>query len=132
MFQEILKNTFNTLLEGKEIEYYISGFIITAIGVLFALYVKSKKRDPESPNTPTKFSWRFLIWDNTKKVVVILLLIFLLFRAFDLTDTWKQISVGMIVPWFFDQILFFLEERSSIICELLGMDRKKYMKKVKK
>ncbi len=109
--------------------YYLAGFVFSFAGILISLYYSSTKRDKASTNTPDKFSWSFLFWDNTKRVVVTLLTMFILFRVFDLSNILAMIGVGVVVTLFFDQVLEFIMSSSEIIKGLMKMNREKFMQK---
>lgn len=72
---------FTTLILGtQDFPTYAAYFVFTLIGAIISLYVKSLKRDPDSKNTPRKFSWAFLIQDNFMRLVAGFLLSFIAFR----------------------------------------------------
>lgn len=128
----MIKETIEIILGGKAVSYYIAGLFFTLLGILISLYHSSRNRNPNSPNTPYKFSWRFLLWDNTKRIAVSLIVVFLIFRGVDLPNVFAQVGVGIVITIALDKVVEWLMERSDIVCQLLGMDRKKYMKKVVK
>lgn len=49
---------------------FIAMVIFAVIGIAMALLIDSTKRDQASPKTPVKFSFRFLIKDNWKTIVL--------------------------------------------------------------
>lgn len=68
------------LLGDTDLPTYAAYFVFATIGAILSLYVKSLKRDPNSENTPEKFSWLFLIQDNVMRLFAGFLLAFLAFR----------------------------------------------------
>ena len=68
------------MLGGQDLPTYAAYFIFALIGALCSLYVKSLKRDPSSPNTPQRFSWKFLLQDNLMRLVAGFLFSFISFR----------------------------------------------------
>lgn len=68
------------ILGNRPDGYYLASFFFAVIAVMISMYVHSRKRDKSSPNTPSRFSWFFLIWDNIKRGFVGLLVTFLLLR----------------------------------------------------
>jgi len=69
---------------------YLLGFIprgmfafmvfFSAIGVIIALLIDSTRRNPESKNTPVKFSGWFLVKDNWKTITLTVLAILITLR----------------------------------------------------
>jgi hypothetical protein len=59
---------------------YVAALIFAAMGAYVRLYIKSLKRDPDSPNTPHKFSAIFLIWDNLRSFMAGIIICFIYFR----------------------------------------------------
>ena len=113
---------------GKSLGYYIAGFFFAGLAILLSLYHSSKNRDKNSINTPYNFSWRFLIWDNLKRVSATIIVMFILFRMFNLQEPYLMIGVGFIVSFFLDQMIELLMKSSDAICNLLSSDRSKFVK----
>lgn len=104
--------------------YYIAGFFFSFLAVLLSLYRYSRTRDKNSPTTPYKFSWSFLIWDNIKRIFVSLILMFILFRLFDLSNPFMMIGVGFFVAFGLDKAIQFLMDRTDLM-KFLEPERKK-------
>jgi len=119
----------NIILGGKSGGYYFAGFFFSGLAILLSLYHSSKKRNPLSPNTPENFSWMFLLWDNTKRVVATLIVIFILFRIFDLSEPLLMIGVGFLSALFLDKVIEALMNKSELISKLLGMNRDNFPQK---
>ncbi|HEU5290240.1 MAG TPA: hypothetical protein VFU05_06310 [Cyclobacteriaceae bacterium] len=110
-------------------ELYVSLFFFSGLAVILMLYVfAQQKRDKNSPNTPVHFSWKFMLWDNAKKLVVTIILLFLIFRfsseAFNREPSmWFAVGVGVLismgVTW---AIQYFLSKAT-----FFQMDREKWM-----
>lgn len=84
---------FTTLILGSQDgSTYAAYFVFALIGALISLYIKSLKRDPNSKNTPVKFSWRFLVLDNFMRLVAGFLLSFLAFR-FSIEFLGKEVTM---------------------------------------
>lgn len=123
--KQIIKDCLNELTGGKPIgSYYMAGFVFALIAILLSMYVKSRKRDPNSPRTPEKFSWYFLIWDNTKTMFAGLAVQFIMFRAFDLSNIFAMLGVGFGIGFGLDQLLGLIMEKSNVL-KFLNMDRDK-------
>lgn len=126
MNSSILLDTLSRILGDKPGDYYLAGLFFSFLGILLGLYHSSKKRDPASPNTPENFSWIFLIWDNFKRVFMTLVVMFILFRVFDLSDTIMMISVGVICSLFLDKVIEYFISRSEALAKFMEMDRNKF------
>ena len=126
MNSSILLDTLSRILGDKPGDYYLAGLFFSCLGILIGLYHSSKKRDPSSPNTPENFSWIFLIWDNFKRVAMTLIVMFILFRIFDLSDTGMMISVGILCSLFLDKIIEYIISRSEALAKFMEMDRNKF------
>lgn len=96
--------------------YYIAGFFFSFLAILLSLFVIAKKRrDPDSPATPRKFSLSFLIGDNIKRIGATMIVMFLLFRMFDLSNVLHMVGVGFGVAFGFDKIIQFLIDKTDIL-----------------
>jgi len=112
---ESIKEAFDIVLGGKTGGYYLAGFIFCFMAIFLSLYLSSKKRDPNSINTPEKFSIWFLIWDNAKRVAATFIVIFLLFRIFDLSNVLAMIGVGFFVAISLDKAIEFIMEKTNLL-----------------
>ncbi|MFT3680710.1 MAG: hypothetical protein QM791_23755 [Ferruginibacter sp.] len=113
------------IILGKKSEgYYLAGFFFSFLAILLSLYMHSRKRDRSSEKTPEGFSWKFLLWDNFKRIFASLICMFLLFRLFDLSNPAAMIGVGFCVGFGVDKLIEFLMERTNIM-NFLKPDRKK-------
>lgn len=96
--------------------YYLAGFFFSFLAILISLFVIAKKRrDPDSPATPRKFSLSFLVGDNIKRIGAGLIVQFLLFRLFDLSNPFAMVGVGFGVAFGLDKIIQFLIDRTDIM-----------------
>lgn len=118
-----------TIFGDKPDGYYIAGLFFSILGILISLYWSSRKRDPLSSSTPVRFSWTFLIWDNGKRIVTTLIVMFILFRVFNFTDPLQMIAVGITATLFLDQILEWLMNKAEWLCKLLKADRNNFPQK---
>lgn len=126
---EALEEAKTIILGHKTVGYYIAAFFFTALGVIISLWHSSRKRNPSSSNTPYRFSWLFLIWDNFKRACVTLIVMFILFRCFDLSNPMLMISVGVLVALFLDKVVEWIMNQSEKVCQILGMNRDKFPQK---
>lgn len=120
-----IKEAFDIVLGGKTGGYYLAGFIFCFMAIFLSLYLSSKKRDPNSPATPEKFSISFLIWDNAKRIAATFIVIFMLFRIFDLSNVIAMIGVGFFVAISLDKAIEFLMEKTNLL-KFLESNRDKF------
>lgn len=102
MIQEIL----NSLLGNKTVTQYISSFLFILIGVLISIRLGAFKRDKESPNTPFKFSNKFLAQDNIIRAIGSICIAFVFVR-FGEEITGKKITEfqALLLGITFDQLI---------------------------
>lgn len=99
---------------------YLASFFFALLAILLSMWTQSLKRDKLSPETPYKFSWRFLIWDNTKRITAGMIVSFLLFRTSlslfneSLTVPYA-IGVGFFVSLGVDKAIQFLQNRFDLL-----------------
>lgn len=90
----------NLVLGTNDVPTYLAALFFALIGVVVILLLKSNKRDKTSIYTPVAFSFKFLILDNLKEVVLGFLLIILALRfsveyaGVELT-MWYTLGVGL-------------------------------------
>ena len=113
--KEAILNTLNIITGGKDASYYLAGFFFSFLAILLSVYHNSKKRDPFSPNTPMRFSWLFLLWDNAKRAIAGLIVMFLIFRMFDCSNIWVMIGVGFFVSFGVDKAIQFLMQKTDVM-----------------
>lgn len=123
-----IKDAFDIVLgtnDGKTGGYYLAGFIFCGMALLLSLYISSKKRDPASSNTPPHFSMLFMIWDNAKRAGATLILEFILFRIFDLSNVIAMVGVGFFVAAGLDQAIEWLMKHTNFL-NFLQSNRDKF------
>jgi hypothetical protein len=59
---------------------FLAMVFFAALGVIMALLLDSQKRDQNSTSTPVKFSFKFLLKDNWKTIVLTFLAVLLTLR----------------------------------------------------
>ena len=57
------------VLGEKSLATWLASFTFIVIGVIVSLRLSAYKRDVESPNTPIKFKWSFLLRDNISRFI---------------------------------------------------------------
>ena len=92
------------LLGNYTTNQFIAMFIFAFLGMCFTLLILTTGRDPNSPNSPTKFNWGYLIKDNWKRIVLSLIVIYVSFLfatnlfGIEITDsncTWIAFCIGV-------------------------------------
>jgi hypothetical protein len=68
------------VLGNASVAYYMAAEFFAILALILSLYLHSRKRDVASSSTPVQFSLLFLVWDNTKRIVVGQIALFLIFR----------------------------------------------------
>ncbi len=115
------------ILGGVTIPYYAAAAVFCFLAIILSMYIGSRKRNVQSQSTPELFSWSFLIWDNAKRIVVGMILMFLFFR-FAVPAIGRQLSmevafgIGCFLSMGLDQAIGFLKQKF----DLLQMDREKF------
>ena len=112
--------------------YYLAAFIFSFLAILVSMWAGSSKRNVTSSNTPTKYSWRFLLWDNLKRISVGLIVMFFMFRfASSIINRTLSMEIAVGIGFFIsigvDQAIGWLKQRFDI----LQMDRSKIMDALK-
>lgn len=119
------------LLGNASVAYYMAAELFAVLALILSLYLNSKKRDVASSSTPMQFSWLFLIWDNTKRIVVGQITLFLIFRFVTellgrQLNMWIAVGVGFFLSFGLDKAIQVIKERSN----LFDMNRKKMIDKI--
>lgn len=117
--------------ENKSGGYYLAGFILSLLAILLSVIHSSRKRNPQSPNTPYKFNLWFMLWDNGKRAVAGVIVIFFMFRLFDCSNIFAMIGVGFFAAAGLDKVIEFLMEKTNIM-NFLQTDRTNFPPNKKK
>lgn len=119
------------ILGNVSIAYYLAAEFFALLALILSLYLNSKKRDVTSSSTPVEFSWLFLIWDNTKRIVVGQITLFFVFRFMTellgrQLNMWIAVGVGFFLSFGLDKAIQMIKEKSS----LFDMNREKMITKI--
>lgn len=109
------------LLGNISIAEFISLYIFAIIGMVLVLLIDSNGRDQSSVNTPVRFSWRFLLRDNYKRILLWVVVMYIMIR-FGLVKMFVQSILGegesasmefsmVVVGASFDAVLFFIKNK---------------------
>jgi hypothetical protein len=120
------------ILGGLSLSYYLAAFFFSGLAILLSMWMGSASRNVKSPSTPEKFSFRFLLWDNAKRIGCGLIAMFLIYR-FTASIIGRGLSmesavrVGFLISMGLDQFIGWLKQKF----DLLKMDRQKIMQSLK-
>lgn len=119
------------ILGNVSVAYYLAAEFFALLALILSLYLNSKKRDVASSSTPVQFSWLFLVWDNTKRIVVGQITLFLIFRFITellgrQLNMWIAVGVGFTLSFGLDKAIQLIKEKSS----LFDMNRDKMIEKI--
>jgi len=109
------------ILGNVSAAYYLAAFVFAFLGILASLLVHSKKRDIDSPRTPDKFSWLFLFFDNIKRIIAGLIVMFILFRFFNeisgkQLNMWWAVLIGVLLASYgVDKVFQIIKGKSSFL-----------------
>lgn len=80
--------TFINYITGTtDYPFYIAQWFFAIVGLAISILLHARTRDKQSDNTPDQFSFRFLILDNYKRIILSVLLIFIFIRFPDMLLT---------------------------------------------
>ena len=121
-------------LLGMPWTQFLSVFFIVLVGIAISLLVDSMGRDTKSAKTPSKFSWKFLLLDNLKRIFLVVLVIFVSIRFYtELYDGTVNEWAGLLLGLSMDFTVARLRARVQYIKELLSpKNRDKLTKKYDK
>lgn len=110
-------NKFYSIVTGETPTDVFLGFGFFAIlGIALSLLWHTNKRDPESPCTPTRFSWLFMLRDNGKRILASLITVYVCLRftpeIFNVTlnDFW-----AFVIGLGFDKLSEYVKEKTSLL-----------------
>jgi hypothetical protein len=112
--------------------HYLAALFFSSLAILLSMWVGSAKRNVDSRNTPKQYSFRFLFWDNTKRILAGLIAMFLLYRfssgliGHALTME-AAVAIGFFISMGTDQVIGWLKQHFDVF----RMNRSKIMKHLK-
>lgn len=113
---------FQLILGVTSIAMYAALLFFACIGILINLLFHATTRDQNSTNTPEKFSLKFLLWDNWKRIVLSILVILMLIRFvsfffdFDVVNNNElYLFLSLLIGVSFDKAAEILKNRSSFL-----------------
>jgi hypothetical protein len=114
-------------------EYYVAAFFFSGLAILLSLYLQSLKRDKTSTSTPVHYSWKFLLWDNAKRIMAGIITAFLFYRfpgqaLSHSLDMWVAVAIGFLLSFGVDRAIMMIMKRAN--GSVFDQDRDEYMKKM--
>lgn len=104
------------ILGNTEPALFIAAVFFAAVGILAVLLAGTRLRDKSSISSPEKFSWRYLIDDNAKRIYLNVLCVLVTLRFLpelfniDLTP-W----MGLVVGTMWDSLFLLIKQKTSIL-----------------
>lgn len=119
------------VLGSVSVWYYAAAEFFALLAIILSLYLHSRKRDKESTATPPKFSVTFLLWDNTKRIVVGQITMFLIFRF---ATEWigrelnmgLAVGIGFFLSFGIDKAIQWIKDKYNVF----DMPREKIVEKI--
>jgi hypothetical protein len=107
------------ILGNVSIAYYIAAEFFALLALILSLYLHSTKREVLSTSTPIHFSWKFLLWDNTKRIVAGQIFLFLIFRFATEAlgkslNMWMAVGIGFFLSFGLDKAIQWMQEKTSV------------------
>lgn len=109
---------------GKSGGYYLAGAVFSFLAIILSIYVRAQDRFKCAPETPPKWSWKFFWWDNTKRIFAGLIVMFLFFRLFDLSNVFAMVGFGFAISFGLDRLIKLLMDKTQLL-NFLSTDRSK-------
>jgi len=120
---------YSLLLGFLSLKVFLVMIFFAAVGIAISLLIDAQKRDQVSSATPQKFSFKFLLRDNWKSIVLtaLVVLITLRFASSLFPDQFKGDAVGtpegletwlfgsLLIGLGFNQLIQVLKKRSKIL-----------------
>lgn len=103
------------VLGDKSPGFYMGAFFFTLLALYVSLWSHSRKRNPASPNTPAQFSLLFLVWDNFKRIVVNLIVMFLFYRFTPAMSMTLAVGIGFFLSFGVDKAIQYLKSRYNFL-----------------
>lgn len=111
-----IHRVFELIFGSSDFEFIIVGIIFAIFGAILSLLLDSNTRNVDSCRTPKKYSYYFLIKDNSKRIIITLILICVFMRF-----TKELLGIEPSIYW-----SFFIGFSSDKLSEYLKTIKKKF------
>ncbi|HUR65475.1 MAG TPA: hypothetical protein VMZ03_03925 [Chitinophagaceae bacterium] len=126
-----MKEFRDLVLGNVSIAYYLAAEFFALLALILSLNISAKKRDVNSSTTPVQYSFLFMVWDNTKRIVMGQIVLFLIFRFTteflqrQLT-MWMAVGIGFLLSFGIDRAIAMIRAKF----DFLDMNREKLINKI--
>jgi len=104
------------VMDGLTVSDFFSALFFALIGVIISLLMHAVGRDLTSTTTPVKFSFKFLLKDNWKRILLSLLLIVVTIRFLpDLTGLKFNMFYALCIGLAWDKLSEYIKTKSNIL-----------------
>lgn len=102
--------------KGNQPDVLGAAFAFALLGHLLILLGGTAFREPKSPASPQKFSWSYLLFDNGKRILYVLLLIVVSLRFMpDLFGMQVSAWGGFLVGAGLDSVALLIKQKTKIL-----------------
>lgn len=111
-----MQTFWNIFIGSQSVTAFLAAAFFALVGVVIGLLLNTTKRDAKSPGSPVDFSWNYLLWDNAKRILLNVLLIYVAIRfcpdlfGIQITEFW-----GMAIGLGLDKIAQILKEKTNLL-----------------
>ena len=123
-----MEDFINSVLGGYSVGMWFAYLFFAVIGAAAFSWMEVSSRNKNSVKTPVRFHWKFFIFDNIRRYIATVILIYVQFRFFkELTGSELSEYVAFLIGFGGDAIAG-LSKRTT---KILQADRQKYLKENK-
>jgi len=102
------------LLGGISPALFQEALFWAAVGIVFVLLLGTGLRDPKSPNSPEKWSLKYLLNDNSRRIAASIIAVLVTLRFMTELTGWQLSAFkGFLVGTAWDGIALFLKQKTS-------------------
>lgn len=103
------------LIGSLTFDQFFAAFLFAVIGLALSLLIQANNRDIKAPSTPVQFSYKFLIADNWRRILLSFLLIVVTIRFFkEITGKDLSMFLSLGIGFGLDKIAELLKNQLSI------------------
>jgi len=117
-----MKEFFNLFIGNIGGTMFSALFVFAMIGVAINLLMHANSRDQNSPDTPVKFSFKFLLQDNWKRILLGILLIYVSIRFISILfvidvsgNNELYLFAAVIIGFIYDKLGEIIKEKSNFL-----------------
>lgn len=93
-----------------------AAFVFALLGILLTLLMGSTSRDPNSKGSPFSFSWRYLLSDNSKRIMASLLAVIITIRFMpEILNLELKVWYGFGVGMCWDGLALFIKQKTRLL-----------------